>query len=70
MATMAVSDLRVIAQVGTTIAIGLLFDTLVIRVVHDAVDRGADGTLVLVAAAGEHARGATGTAGTVGVRIP
>ena len=31
MATMAVSDLRVIAQVGTTIAIGLLFDTLVIR---------------------------------------
>ena len=31
MATMAISDLRVIAQVGTTIAIGLLFDTLVIR---------------------------------------
>jgi putative drug exporter of the RND superfamily len=31
MATMAVSDLLVIAQVGTTIAIGLLFDTLVIR---------------------------------------
>ncbi len=31
MATMAVSDLLVTAQVGTTIAIGLLFDTLVIR---------------------------------------
>ncbi len=31
MATMAISDLRIIAQVGTTIAIGLLFDTLVIR---------------------------------------
>ncbi len=31
MATMAISDLKVIAQVGTTIAIGLLFDTLVIR---------------------------------------
>jgi RND superfamily putative drug exporter len=31
MATMAISELRIIAQVGTTIAIGLLFDTLVIR---------------------------------------
>ena len=31
MATMAISDLRVIAQVGTTIGMGLLFDTLVVR---------------------------------------
>lgn len=31
MATMAVSDLIVIGQVGTTIAIGLIFDTFVIR---------------------------------------
>lgn len=28
---MAVSDLTVVAQIGTTIALGLLFDTLVIR---------------------------------------
>ncbi|PJE24143.1 MAG: MMPL family RND transporter [Mycobacterium sp.] len=31
MATMVVSDVRVIGQVGTTIGIGLLFDTLVVR---------------------------------------
>ncbi|HNM86290.1 MAG TPA: MMPL family transporter, partial [Mycobacterium sp.] len=31
MASFAFSDLKVMAQVGTTIAIGLLFDTLVIR---------------------------------------
>lgn len=31
MATMAVSDLIVIGQVGTTIGIGLMFDTFVIR---------------------------------------
>jgi len=31
MASMAVSDLRIIAQVGTTIGLGLLFDTLVVR---------------------------------------
>jgi RND superfamily putative drug exporter len=31
MLSMAVSDLTVVAQIGTTIAIGLLFDTLVIR---------------------------------------
>jgi RND superfamily putative drug exporter len=31
MASMAVSDLRVIAQLGTTIGLGLLFDTLVVR---------------------------------------
>ncbi len=43
MMSMAVSELTVIGQVGTTIGLGLLFDTLVIRVVHDAVDRGAVG---------------------------
>ena len=31
MASMAVSDLRIIGQVGTTIGLGLLFDTLVVR---------------------------------------
>ncbi|WP_328359325.1 RND family transporter [Mycobacterium sp. NBC_00419] len=31
MAAMVVSDLQIIGQVGTTIAIGLLFDTLVVR---------------------------------------
>lgn len=31
MMTFAVSDLRVMAQVGTTIGLGLLFDTLVVR---------------------------------------
>ena len=31
MGSMVVSDLRVIAQIGTTIALGLLFDTLVVR---------------------------------------
>jgi putative drug exporter of the RND superfamily len=31
MASMAVSDLRSIAQVGTTIGLGLIFDTLVVR---------------------------------------
>ena len=37
MMSMAVSELTVIGQVGTTIGLGLLFDTLVIRVVHDPV---------------------------------
>ena len=31
MATFAFSDLKVMAQVGTTIALGLLFDTLIVR---------------------------------------
>jgi RND superfamily putative drug exporter len=31
MASMVVGDLRVIAQVGTTIGLGLLFDTLIVR---------------------------------------
>jgi RND superfamily putative drug exporter len=31
MISFAVSDLRVLGQVGTTIGLGLLFDTLVIR---------------------------------------
>uniref|UniRef100_UPI0024BA80C6 MMPL family transporter n=2 Tax=Mycolicibacterium TaxID=1866885 RepID=UPI0024BA80C6 len=31
MMTMAVSDLTIIGQVGTTIGMGLIFDTLVIR---------------------------------------
>ncbi len=31
MASMAVSDVRVIGQVGTTIGLGLLFDTLIVR---------------------------------------
>src|SRR4051794_23189349 len=31
MGSMIVSDLRTVGQVGTTIALGLLFDTLVVR---------------------------------------
>src|SRR6202000_163575 len=31
MGSMVVSDLRIIGQVGTTIGLGLLFDTLVVR---------------------------------------
>lgn len=31
MASMLVSDLRIIGQIGTTIALGLLFDTLIVR---------------------------------------
>lgn len=31
MATMVFSDLRIIGQVGTTIGLGLLFDTLIVR---------------------------------------
>ena len=31
MASMVVSDLRIIGQVGTTIGLGLLFDTLIVR---------------------------------------
>jgi RND superfamily putative drug exporter len=31
MATFATSDLKVMGQVGTTIALGLLFDTLIVR---------------------------------------
>ena len=50
MASMAVSDLRIIGQVGTTIGLGLLFDTLAVSRVHDPVYRRAARTLVLVAA--------------------
>jgi RND superfamily putative drug exporter len=31
MASLVVSDLRIIGQIGTTIALGLLFDTLIVR---------------------------------------
>ena len=31
MASMMVSDLRIIGQIGTTIGLGLLFDTLIVR---------------------------------------
>ena len=52
MATMAVSELTVIGQVGTTIGLGLLFDTLVIRSFMTPSIAALLGTLVLVAAAG------------------
>jgi len=35
---MIVSNLRVVGQLGTTIGLGLLVDTLIVRVVHDTVD--------------------------------
>jgi len=37
MMTMAVSQLTVIGQVGTTIGLGLLLDTLIVRSADDAV---------------------------------
>ncbi len=58
MMSMSVSAMVVIAQVGTTIGLGLLFDTLVDPGVHDAGDRSAVGPMVLVAAGGAAAAGA------------
>ena len=58
MISMSVSAMVVIAQIGTTIGLGLLFDTLVDPGVHDAGDRGAAGSVVLVAAGGAAAAGA------------
>jgi RND superfamily putative drug exporter len=52
MASFVASDLKVMGQVGTTIALGLLFDTFDRALVHDAVRRRADGPVVLVADAG------------------
>ncbi len=63
MMSMVVSDLRVVGQVGTTIGLGLLFDTLGDPIVHDTVHRRAPRTLVLVAAAGA----STPAAGAVAV---
>ena len=52
MMSMVVSDLRVVGQVGTTIGLGLLFDTLVIRSFMTPSIAALLGPLVLVAAAG------------------
>jgi hypothetical protein len=49
MASMAVSDLRILDQIGTTIGLGLLFDTAGCAVVHDAGHRHAARSVVLVA---------------------
>lgn len=49
-------DLMVLAQIGTTIGIGLIFDTLIVRS-FGAVDRRPDGAVVLVAAEGTAAAG-------------
>ncbi len=43
MMSMAASEMTVVAQVGSTIGLGLLFDTLVIRSFMTPVDRRADG---------------------------
>ena len=69
MAAMVVSDLRIIGQVGSTIGLGLLFDTLDRALVHDAVDRRFARTLVLVPASsapspGQSDASACGTAPT------
>ena len=48
---MLVSAMVVVAQIGTTIGLGLLFDTLDSGV-HDTVHRGATWPMVLVAAGG------------------
>src|SRR4051812_34553776 len=49
MASVVFADLRILGQIGTTIALGLLFDTRR-ALLHDAVDRRAARALVLVAA--------------------
>ncbi len=58
MMSMVVSDLRVVGQVGTTIGLGLLFDTLVVRSFMTPSIAALLGPLVLVAAAGASATGA------------
>ena len=60
MGAMVSSDLRVVGQIGTTIMIGLLFDTLVVRSFMMPADRDAAGPLVLVAASGAHPRRSPG----------
>ena len=50
MASMVASDLRIIGQVGTTIGLGLMFDTLVVRSFMTPSIAALLGTLVLVAA--------------------
>ena len=51
MMSMVVSDLRVVGQVGTTIGLGLLFDTLIIRSFMTPSIAALHGPVVLVAAA-------------------
>jgi hypothetical protein len=48
MASMVVSDLRILDQIGTTIGLGLLFDTAGCAVVHDAGHRHAARSVVPV----------------------
>ena len=52
MASFIFSDLRVLGQIGTTIALGLLFDTLIVRSFMTPSIAALLGPLVLVAAAG------------------
>ena len=54
MASFVFADLRILGQIGTTIALGPAVRHADRAVVHDAVDRGAARALVLVAAAGSH----------------
>jgi hypothetical protein len=49
MASMVVSDLRILDQIGTTIGLGLLFDTAGCAVLHDAGRRHAARSVVPVA---------------------
>ncbi len=51
MMSMAVSELTVIGQVGTTIGLGLLFDTLIVRSLMTPAIAALLGQVVLVAAA-------------------
>ena len=64
MCSFAFGDLMVLAQIGTTIGVGLIFDTLVVRS-FDAVDRSPAQPLVLVAAEGASAAGQQHAAPTV-----
>ena len=52
MASFVFADLRILGQIGTTIALGLLFDTLIVRSFMTPGGRSAARPLVLVAVAG------------------
>ena len=57
MASFMFADLRILGQIGTTIALGLLFDTLIVRSFMTPAVAALLGPLVLVAAEGASAPG-------------
>jgi hypothetical protein len=68
MASMVVSDLRILGQVGTTIGLGLLFDTLVVRSFMTPAIATLAQPVVPVADERAHASGAPAAGSTVNCR--